>query len=157
MTGSDIMRKPDGLQRTHINLTEDDVHDAPDHEEEVEHVPGVSKVTLQMKSKTWVLEKNVLVFACGIKQSGITFALKAMSLTIISMVKRTVKMTFRVFDSLVMYSDWSQCCDTAAFMTSVNNSDCALGKVSTNTNNSNTSNWMSNELCSDWLRLIGYR
>lgn len=41
-----------------------------------------------------------------------TFALNAMSLTIISPVNRTVKMRLRVSESLVIWSDWLQCCTT---------------------------------------------
>ena len=43
-------------------------------------------------------------------QGALTLALKARSLRIISPVKSTVKMRLRVEDSLVMWSDWLQCC-----------------------------------------------
>ena len=43
------------------------------------------------------------------KAAIFTFALKAISFTTISNVKRTVKMMFRVSDSFVTWSDWLQC------------------------------------------------
>lgn len=50
---------------------------------------------------------------------GVTLALKAMSFRIISTVKSTVKIRFRVSDSLVTWSDWLQCCSESAESKSV--------------------------------------
>lgn len=47
-TGSSPVVEPPA--DTHINFTEDDVNDAADDNQEVKHIPGVSKIALEGKS-----------------------------------------------------------------------------------------------------------
>lgn len=96
---------------THVHFTQDDVNNAPDDDNEVKDVPGVSKVALH--------KREIIAATAGLQNKSITichqrliftFALKAISLRIISTVKSTVKIKFTVSESLVTWSDWLQCC-----------------------------------------------
>lgn len=53
--------------------------------------------------------EHIFLFTVSYWGNMSTFALNAMSLTIISPVNRTVKMRLRVSESLVIWSDWLQC------------------------------------------------
>lgn len=92
---------------THINFTQNDVNNATNNNNEVKHIPRVSKVTLHRQVKHtdtlgsgsgWIRIQTIIVRA-------FTRALKAMSLRIISTVKSTVKIKLRMSDSFVTWSD----------------------------------------------------
>ncbi len=59
-----------------------------------------------------VIKHSTCSYTVSYWGSRSTFALNAMSLTTISTVNRTVKMRLRVSESLVIWSDWLQCCTT---------------------------------------------
>lgn len=96
------------VSHTHIDFTQDNVHDAADNDNEVKDIPGVSKVALHRQRKPEAVEQETVAMTTN--SGDPTLALKAMSLRIISTVKSTVKIRFRLSDSLVTCSDWLQCC-----------------------------------------------